>query len=112
MLLREWLAAHPGPYRVSLFTVPTGQDVNPAEVTAGQAHLLADGVAAGEDGGTLCFYRRDGGGHLVLVERALSPGVLEGGAWVGRYVNLTVPVDGFRPEVLVVVEKAEEGSEV
>ncbi|KUK40837.1 MAG: hypothetical protein XD69_1107, partial [Clostridia bacterium 62_21] len=42
-------------------------------------------------------------GHVVLVERALSPGVVQDGAWVGRYANLTVPVDGFRPEVVVTV---------
>ncbi|MGQ9498518.1 MAG: hypothetical protein ACUVSP_09595 [Desulfotomaculales bacterium] len=108
MRLREWLAANPAPYRVSLFTVPASGE-NPAEFTAGQVHLLADEVAADDEGGTLCFYRRDGGGHVVLVEQALSDGVLEGGAWVGRYANLTTPVEGFQRDVLVVVQP-DEGS--
>ncbi|MGQ9533428.1 MAG: hypothetical protein ACUVTQ_11615 [Desulfotomaculales bacterium] len=107
MRLWEWLAANPAPYRVSLFTVPANGE-NPAEFTAGYVSLGVDGVAL-DEGGTLCFYRRDGGGHVVLVEQALSDGVLEGGAWVGRCANLTTPVEGFQEDVLVVVQP-DEGS--
>lgn len=106
MFLREWLAANPPPWRVSFFTMPFNAD--PSELTAGQMHVLVHEVAADDKGGTLIFYRSDGDAHIVLVENALAPGVLEGGAWVGRYANLQTPLDGFQKEVVLVVQKAEE----
>lgn len=107
--MREWLAANPPPWRLSFFTMPL--DGDPSEYTAGQMHFLVHDVAAYEDGGTLTFYRNDGDAHIVLVENALAPGVLEGGAWVGRYANLQTPLDGFQKEVVLVVQKAEEEDE-
>ncbi|MGI9951374.1 hypothetical protein V3F56_03345 [Moorellaceae bacterium AZ2] len=107
MLLRNWLELNPPPWRVSLFTMPV--DADPSEVTAGQIHMLAHEVTVDEEGGTIIFYRSDGDAHLVLVEKALAPGVLEGGAWAGRYSNLQTPVEGFHPDVMLVVEPANMG---
>ncbi len=109
MFLREWLAANSPPWRVSFFTMPVNAD--PSELTAGQMHVLVHEVAADDEGGTLVFYRSDGDAHIVLVENALAPGVLEGGAWVGRYANLQTPLNGFQKEVVLVVQKAEEEEE-
>jgi hypothetical protein len=85
--------------------MPVGAD--PSEVTAGQVHMLAHYCDVDEEGGTMVFYRNDGDAHLVLVEGALGPGTLEGGAWAGTYANLETPLEGFYREVMVVVERAE-----
>jgi|GEM_PF-2931596 len=105
--LSEWLTENAsGPYEVCLFTVKPGED--PAEYTAGRVIFRADRAEA-RDG--VVTFRQDGlSGEVTLVEAALDgpeAGVMETREpfWRAGYVNLAVPVEGFYPDVVVVVTK-------
>ncbi|MDH7578260.1 MAG: hypothetical protein QHH75_10690 [Bacillota bacterium] len=103
--LSEWLTENPvGPYEVCLFTVKPGED--PGEYTAGRVVFRAE--KAKLQNGVVTFNGPNG--EVVLVEAALDGpeiGVLETGQsfWRAGYVNLEVTVEGFYPNVVVVVTK-------
>jgi hypothetical protein len=99
MQLRDWLSQNPGPYLVSVVTVPESGD---EALTAGYITVMADAVEL--DGGMI-YCRQGDNFPAVLVEGALGEGTVNGPAWVAAYGNLTVPVPGFRPQAVVVFEQ-------
>lgn len=106
--LSEWLTDNTtGPYEVCLFTVKPGED--PAEYTAGRVIFRADRAELQD--GVVTFRQDAPGGEVTLVEAAMEgteAGVLDETGqsfWRAGYVNLAVPVDGFYPDVVVVVTK-------
>lgn len=104
--IREWLLQNPGPYNVCLFTVKPGE--NPADFTAGRVIFPADAADARD--GVVVFYQHredETTGEIILVEGALAnENISDDNSFTADYENLTVPVDGFFPCVIVTIQQA------
>lgn len=107
MNLSDWLSQNPGPYEVCLFTFYPGEDYS--EYTAGRVVMRADNADVRD--GVVAFYQGESRfpvGEVVLVMGAfIDPHATDDG-WAAGYVNLQVSVDGFYPDVVVTVRKADD----
>jgi len=102
MRIQDWLAQNPaGPYRLTLATVPGDGD---EEATAGYVSVVVDEVQVDDADGMVYFQRGDDAA-AALVLAALGEGTVEGPAWVAAYGNLAVPVPGFHPQAMVVLQR-------
>lgn len=107
MDISDWLSRNPGPYEVCLLTFFPGEDAS--EYTAGRVSMRADSADVRD--GVVAFCQgepQSPAGEIVLVRGAFVDPQATDNGWAAGYANLQVSVDGFYPDVVVTVRKADD----